>query len=337
MQRNKSKRRLLGSLAGAVVLAVAVSACGGDNNDSGGDSGAAKSDALTKVRVANVPASLTAFPPQVALDRGFFKEQGLDVTLETPTLPFNQLPTALGKEYDLIISSAPNVVNARESGLDLVLESFLERDSEDGPGAALVVPPDSPVKTIKDMAGKTVGAPSVAGSNWTTLLCWAKKEGLDPKSIRGVEAPTPQIPDLIKNDRFDAALLFQPGYGQLLKDGFRAVGNSYENCFGERIMTSAFVGLGSWVDDNQDVLKRFHTALRDAVKWIDANPDEALDMWLKTSGLPKEVAEIAPPRPGGFEINDEPDQILDTAQKWLDVMRDAGVYDGDVKASDLVP
>ena len=336
MRHSASKRWVFGCLVALLAVAMTVSACGDSDDDSGG-SGAASSGETTTIRIANVPASLTAVPPQVALDQGFFEENGLEVTLDTPTLPFNQLPTALGKQYDLITSSAPNVVNARENGLNLVLESFLERDSAEEPGAALVVPPDSPIKTIKDLAGRTVGAPSIAGSNWTTLMCWAKKEGLDPKELRGVEAPTPQIPDLIKKGRFDAALLFQPGYGQLLQDGFRDVGNGYQNCFGERIMTSAFVGLGDWVQESQDALERFHTALRQAVDWIDLHPDEARELWLNTSGLPKEVAEVSPPRPGGFEINDEREQILDTAQKWLDVMRDVGVYDGDLQASDLVP
>lgn len=335
MRRSAYWRWLFGCIA--CVLALTIGACGGDSDSGSSSPGAASSGGTSKIRIANVQASLTAVPMQLALDEGFFKKHGLDVTLDTPTLPFNQLPNALGKQYDLIISSAPNVVNARENGLDLVLESFLERDSADEPGAALVVPPDSPVHTIKDLAGKTVGAPSIAGSNWTTLLCWAKKEGLGPDDFRGVEAPTPQIPDLIKKGRFDAALLFQPGYGQLLKDGFRDVGNSYQNCFGERIMTSAFVGLDSWVKDNQDTLERFHAALRDAVEWIDANTDQAREIWIKTSGLPPEVAAVAPPRKGGFEITDDKQKILETAQKWLDVMHDVGVYDGNVQASDLVP
>ena len=339
MRPSASKRWMLGCLVALLALLMAVSACGDSDDDSGssGGSGAASSGGTTTIRIANVPASLTAVPAQVAIQEGFFEEQGLEVTADTPTLPFNQLPNTLGKQYDLITSSAPNVINARENGLDLVLESFLERDSAEEPGAALIVPADSPIKTINDLDGKSVGAPSVAGSNWTTLMCWAKNEGFDPQAIRGVEAPTPQIPDLLKNGRFDAALLFQPGYGQLLRDGYRDVGNSYENCFGERIMTSAYVGLGSWVSENKDALEGFHAALRDAVAWIDSHPDEARELWLETSGLPKEVAEVSPPRPGGFEINDGREQMLETAQKWLDVMRDVGVYDGDVQASDLVP
>jgi NitT/TauT family transport system substrate-binding protein len=340
MRRGTSWWRVLGCLACLVALGAGLAACGGSDNDSGSSTSTGSSSSAggtSKIRIANVQASLTAVPMQVAQTQGFFKKHQVTVTLDTPTLPFNQLPNALGKQYDLIISSAPNVVNARQNGLDLVLESFLERDSQIEPGAALVVPPDSSIHSIKDLAGKTVGAPSVAGSNWTTLLCWAKKAGLGPKAFRGVEAPTPQIPDLVKKGRFDAALLFQPGYGQLLNDGFRSIGNSYQSCFGERIMTSAFVGLGSWVKSNKPALTRFHAALRDAVQWIDANPDKARQVWLDTSGLPKAVASIAPPRKGGFEINDDRALMLGTAQKWLDVMHDVGVYDGNVKASEMVP
>jgi NitT/TauT family transport system substrate-binding protein len=332
MGRSASIRWVFSCVAYALTLAVVLSACGGSDSDSGG----AASGETTKIRIANVLAAVTGVPPQVALEQGFFENHGLEVTLEAPTLPFNQLPNALGREYDLIVSSPPNVVNGREGGLDLVLVSYMERDSAENPGAALVVPPDSPVQSITDLAGKTVGAPSTAGSNWTTLLCWAKKEGLDADAFRGVEAPTPQIPDLIKNGRFDAALVFQPSYGQLLRDGFRDIGNSYHNCFGTREPVSAFVGLGEWASENSDALERFNTALREAVDWIDANPDEANELWLRTSGLPEEVAEVTPPRPGRFEIIDDREEMVEGAQKWLDVMRDLNVYDGNVQASDVV-
>jgi NitT/TauT family transport system substrate-binding protein len=284
-----------------------------------------------------VPASLTNLPSHVALERGIFEKHGLDVSLEVPTVPFNQLPNALGKEYDVIITSIPNVVNARDSGLDLVIMGSILRDSDWDPGAALVVPPDSPVNGIEDLAGRTVGAPSVAGSNWTTLLCWADKEGVDPDRIRGVEAPTPQIPDLLESGRFDAALIFQPGLGLLERRGYKNLGSSYRECFGERIVTSSWVSTGDWVRSHRDEIDRFQTALREAVRFIDENPRETREIWLETSGLPRELAGATPLRPEAFVFDNSREELLELAELWLDLMRRLGVYEGDVQPSDLVP
>ena len=331
-------RSLFCCAASVLALAFAFAACGESDDESAGSSNqSAASGGSDKVRIALVPASHTSLVPQIALDQGFFADHDLDVTLDMPTLPFNQLPSALGKKYDLITSGTPTAINGRDNGLDLVVTMFMFRHTADDPTAALVVPPDSPAESLSDLAGKSVGAPSIASSNWTTLLCWADKEGMDPKSIRGVEAPTAQIPDLIKQGRFDAALLLGPGYTQLVKDGFKTIGDSYEKCFeGERIQTGALIGLGKWASENKDVLDRVRQSLSEAVDYIHANPEETKAFWVENSGLPAPAAEATPPHADSFAINYEKDDMLANAQKWLDVMRQVKVYDGDVKPADVV-
>ena len=114
--------------------------------------------------MALVPAATTNLPFQVAQNEGYFKQQGLDVTPSTPSIPFSELPAALGKQFDVVIGSQPDLVRAHSSGIDVVAISGLQKDNPKDPGAALVVPGNSPIKSIADIKGKSVGAPSTVGN-----------------------------------------------------------------------------------------------------------------------------------------------------------------------------
>lgn len=317
----------------AAVAALSVSAVltfGASTASS--STSAAKAD---KVRVALVFAANIDLPPQIGVMKGFFKKHGLDVTLGTPSVPFSSLPTTLGKQFDIVVGTQPDLVRAASSGLDVTALSGIQRDNPADPGAALIVPPSSPIKTIKDIAGRTVGAPSTVGNNWTTLLCWAKKGGADPSKIRGVAAATPTIPDLLRAKRFDAALIFQPLMGPLLAEGYRNVGDSYKQCFGGRELTAIWITKGSWAKSNPDVVARFIAGLKDATAWMGAHPKESRAIWLKTSGLPTAVSQNTPIIAPEFDYVQGAPLVADL-KKWIALLKSLDLYNGSIDPAKLV-
>jgi NitT/TauT family transport system substrate-binding protein len=319
------------SLAAVVALTVlAVPAFGA--SAAGSAPSARQAD---PVRVALVFAANVDLPPQIGVLKGFFKKQGLDVKLGTPDVPFSSLPTTLGKQYDIVVGTQPDLIRAASSGLKVVAISGIQRDNPADPGAALIVPPDSSIKSIKDIAGKTVGAPSTVGNNWTTLMCWAKKAGVDPNSIRGVQAATPTIPDLLRADRFDAALIFQPLMGPLLSEGYKNLGDSYQKCFGGRELTAVWLANSDWASANKDVIKRFLTGLKQATAWMGAHPKESRAIWLKQSGLPAAVAQRTPIIASEFDYQQGKPLVADMA-KWIALLKSLGLYNGSIAPSSLV-
>jgi NitT/TauT family transport system substrate-binding protein len=324
------KRKLTVSLA--AVAALAVSAVLMSDASTASSKPAAAND---KVRVALVFAANVDLPPQIGVLKGFFKKQGLDVTLGTPDVPFSSLPTTLGKQYDIVVGTQPDLLRAASSGLDVLAISGIQRDNPADPGAALIVPPNSSIKSIKDIGGKTVGAPSTVGNNWTTLLCWAKKGGVDPNTIRGVQAATPTIPDLLKANRFNAALIFQPLMGPLLADGYVNVGDSYQKCFGGRELTAVWIAKGSWANANKDVVARYIAGLKEATAWMGAHPKEARAIWLKTSGLPAAVAQRTPIIAPEFDYVQGKPLVTDVA-KWIALLKSLKIYNGSIDPATTV-
>jgi NitT/TauT family transport system substrate-binding protein len=327
----KVKRRLSVSLAAVAALTVTALLTFGVTT-AGSTPAAHKAD---KVRVALVFAANIDLPPQIGVLKGFFKKQGLDVTLGTPDVPFSSLPTTLGKQYDIVVGTQPDLIRAASSGLGVVAISGIQRDNPADPGAALIVPPDSSIKSIKDIGGKTVGAPSTVGNNWTTLLCWAKKGGADPNSIRGVQAATPTIPDLLKANRFNAALIFQPLMGPLLAEGYKNVGDSYAKCFGGKELTAIWVAKGDWASANPDVVSRFLAGLKEATAWMGAHPKESRAIWLKVSGLPSAVSQRTPIIASEFDYQQGKPLVTDMA-KWIALLKSLNLYNGSVDPATLV-
>jgi NitT/TauT family transport system substrate-binding protein len=295
--------------------------------------GGADAAEVQKVRIAIAPGSFLDLAPWIAQEQGFFKERGLGVEAEIPTIPFSQLPSALGPEYDIILGTQPDLINAATGGLDLVAVGGVNLDGEKIPGAAVAVPEGSGIQSITDLEGKSVGAPSLSGNNWLTFLCWAEKAGVDPESIRGIQAPAPEIPDLLQDGRFDAALLFEPLLGAVVNSGGKNLGSSYANCFDEPMFTSLWVSSRDWAEDHREAISEFLAGLTEAKGYMLDHPDEARQLYVERSGLPEPVASAAPIDPSVFEFR--PITIEDL-EPWLDLMRSLQGFDGDVDLSTLV-
>lgn len=70
---------------------------------------------------------------------------------------------------------------------------------------------DSPIKSVKDFKGKTVGINVLGSGIWGPLAMHLRKNGLDPdKDIKLVEAPFPTQEDAIRSGRVDVGVLNQP-------------------------------------------------------------------------------------------------------------------------------
>jgi NitT/TauT family transport system substrate-binding protein len=331
----KRTQNVVGVAVVASVAAVTLLVTGASTASVRGRPASTSTAKLDQVRVALVFAANVDLPPQIGVLQGFFKKNGLDVVLKTPNLPFSSLPATLGKQFDIVVGSQPDILRAATNGLDVAAIAGIQRDDPADPGAALIVPPSSTIKSIKNIGGKSVGAPSTVGNNWTTLLCWAKKNGVNPASIRGVQAATPTIPDLLKAKRFDAALIFQPLMGPLLKDGYVNVGDSYAKCFGGHELTAVWIAKGSWARAHEDVISRFVTGLKQATAWMGAHSAQARAIWLKTSGLPTPVAQRTPIIAREFDYVRGAPLVADI-KKWITLLKSLNLYNGSIDPSKIV-
>jgi putative hydroxymethylpyrimidine transport system substrate-binding protein len=129
----------------AAGLSLALGACGEKSEDTGGE---------------RQPVSLVLdFYPNpdhagiyVAQKLGYFEEAGLDVSITTPSDPSLPIKQVASGRADLAISYEPEVVLAREQGLDVVAVAAIVNR----PLTSMFWLKKSGIKGVADLKGKTI-------------------------------------------------------------------------------------------------------------------------------------------------------------------------------------
>ena len=136
----------------------------------------------------------------MAQERGYFSDEGLDVTLRVPADPAAPIKQVAAGQVDLAISYEPEVVLARDQGIDVVAVAALVN----GPLTSLISLPAAEIDDPADLAGKTVvdaGIPYQSAYLKTIL----DDAGVDPDSVNEVNVGFNLIPPLLSG-RADAML-----------------------------------------------------------------------------------------------------------------------------------
>ena len=177
---------------------------------------------LIPVRAA-FPPVVTWLPSWVAKEKGFFAKHGLDVTL-TITQNLSLLPGTMGKQFDFGASTPTDLLKAVASGIDVVASAAEAYETDKNPTTHVVTSPETGIRSVKDLAGKTIATPTIGAVIHVSTLYWLKKNGVDFNSIRAVEVPFPNMADQLKAKRVDAVETLEPFAGAMLKAGNISLG-----------------------------------------------------------------------------------------------------------------
>src|SRR6201985_1713577 len=97
----------------------------------------APTDKPVAVRAAYIPV-VTWLPAWVAKEKGFFAKHNLDVTLSVAQ-NLSTLPGTVGKQFEFVPSTAPDLLKSVASGLDVVAVAAEVFEPEDNPSTCVIV------------------------------------------------------------------------------------------------------------------------------------------------------------------------------------------------------
>jgi NitT/TauT family transport system substrate-binding protein len=109
---------------------------------------------------------------------GFFKEEGLDVTLQPSDGATQEIQILAAGKGDAGLGAPPAVLLARNSGAKIRAIFMAGRDH----GTSLAVLADGPIKDPKDLKGKKIGVLSMGASRTLDGYAMVQAAGLDPKA-----------------------------------------------------------------------------------------------------------------------------------------------------------
>ncbi|GAA3099125.1 ABC transporter substrate-binding protein [Streptosporangium carneum] len=198
------------------ALSVLATAC---NSGKAATSAAANGLEKTDLTIGMLPLPEVA-PVQIAIKRGFFKAEGLNVKFTIIDGGGSALPSLLSGGFDVLHSnyvSAFTAASQKVADLKVVAEATVAT-----PGSfVLVTAPNSNVTKVEDLKGKTIGVNTKRNVAMLTTSVTLKVHGLDldRDKIEFAEIPFPNMWQALKTGQVAAAFLPEPFVSAAAADG----------------------------------------------------------------------------------------------------------------------
>src|SRR5438128_954587 len=192
-------------------------------------------EAAEPVRISVTNQNISFLPAGVALKKGFFKDEGLDVEIirmNTPNTITALMTGDIG--YTLLLGS---VIRGALRGMPLrVVASLL-----DSPTHALVA--KNEVKTVKELKGKTIGIGNFGGTDEVVARMICKHFGIDPdKDVKMVAVGPDRARLAALKENLVAASVIAPPADALGKEmGFSILVRGYD------VFSFPFIGVSTTI------------------------------------------------------------------------------------------
>lgn len=221
------------------------------------------------------PPSVGAMLPAVIKREGFDRENGLalDFVERTPdayATEFNSGEFELGGSASLLIVGLADTRGVDVSYLFNLFDYW---------GAVVTDRPE--IRTLADLKGKVLAA-AKGTTNYAMFEWFARRQGLDPATLKVVNTAPAGLIGYALADRADAVEIWEPAYSLLLakKPAMRTlpldIAKSWRSFAGSE--RSPYLGLAAhrgWIAGHRDLVPRLYRSYREAARWALAHPEAA--------------------------------------------------------------
>jgi ABC-type nitrate/sulfonate/bicarbonate transport system substrate-binding protein len=302
--------RILNGLFGVLLLAV-------------GSTSAALAQDTGKV-VLGWAANLQTAPIVVAIEKGYFRDEGLDVQSVRFVTGREALEALLGGQLDLgFMAEFPPVIGALREQQFRVVTTL-----SDYSGNRIIGTANGGFTGIRDLEGKKIGTTLGSNNDYFTQLV-LRKYGVKATVVN--VAPADIVPALARGD-IDAGVPF-PDFYQKART---ALGSNYRDVVSKDYVAWFVVAASmDLLNKRPGDLKKFLSALIKADEFIKANPVEAQELLAKEMTGLADLAQIKTMWPeAGYRVglNDKLLDLMVDEGKWI---LDRGLIKG-VKADPSV-
>ncbi len=279
-------RPLRFAIAVLVVLAAVGAGCGDDEGSGGGGGGQADVQTL---KVGVIPIADVA-PLYLGMDKGFFEEEGLKISPQLAEGGAAIVPSVVSGDYQIGFSNTTSLIIAgsKKLPIQIISQGVLGGTGPDDAWDGVMVPKGSDVKDIKDLEGKTVAVNTLNNVSQVVVNTALEKAGGDPKKVKYVEVPFPDMNAALESGRVDAAFEVEPGYSGGLAAGSKSVSNAYEE-MAPNYTVATYFATKQYIGESRDVVDRFVRAMQKSLDYASSHDDEARAIVGTYTEIPQEV------------------------------------------------
>jgi ABC-type nitrate/sulfonate/bicarbonate transport system substrate-binding protein len=184
---------------------------------------------------------------------------------------------------------------------------------------------DSPIKTIADLKGKSVGTNVFGSGILGPMFLLLKRNGIDPeKDIKLVETGFPASEDAIRSGRVDVGVLNQPFAARAeAKGGLRKLFSISDQL--KTVVHIMDVCQKDFVDKKPDLVREYVRDLTTGMRKAIANRDETLKVVSEVTKAPIPVLDSYLLKPNDFAREDGAKPNFDAIQAMFNIYAETGM------------
>jgi NitT/TauT family transport system substrate-binding protein len=332
----KSTRNLSLALL-AVMFGLLVAACAPVPPAQGGATGAAASPAPATVqpaatnetlKLALIPV-LDTIPIYIALQNGYFQEQGLTVETVPVKSPQERDVLLQTGQVDGVLTDLQGVGLLNKDAVKVKAVYTARRPFSDAPLFRILASPKAEIDSVEDLKGVEIGISNNTIIEYLTDRILAA-EGLTPEEIKKIEvgAITVRFEQLM-NGNIKAAVLPDPLAQGAIAAGAKLV---LDDTAHKDLSQSVLVFQDAALKAKPDPVRKFLVAWEKAVKEVNANPEKYRAVLMEQGRVPQSIQESykMPPFPERGAPSES--EVADVTA-WL---KAKGLVNRDIPYGDMV-
>lgn len=264
---NKCFKRIAAIFSVIAIIGATFMGCGKVNDKR------TESTNLKTIRLNEVVRSVFYAPMYVAINEGFFEEEGLAIDLSTGQGADKTMQQLLSGNVDIGFSGPEQVVYIYNQGREdypVVFGQLTQRD-----GSFLVGREEEGNFDWSSLKGKEIIGGRPGGIPEMALEYVLKQNGLNPendvKMVTNVDFTA--TAGAFKSGIGDYVALFEPTATMLEKDGAGNIVSSIGNEAGN-ISYTCFYTTKSYMDENPDIIQKFTNAIYKGQQWVQQHTSE---------------------------------------------------------------
>ena len=222
---------------------------------------------LKTIKVNEVTRSVFYAPQYVAINNGYFKENGMEIELSTGQGADAVMTAVLANQCDIGFAGPEASIYVYNEGKEDYTQVFAQMTKKDG--SLLIARNETDNFSWQDLKEKTVIPGRKGGVPYMTLEYVLRKNGIDPQKDVTLD-------DSIKFDLMagafasgnaDYVTLFEPTASLTQQEGKGYIVASVGEEAGE-IPYTAYFAKKSYIENNQETIQKFTNSIYQGQQWV---------------------------------------------------------------------
>lgn len=253
------------------------------------------------IKVNEVTRSVFYAPQYVAINQGFFKENGIDIELSTGQGADAVMTAVLSNQCDIGFAGPEASIYVYNEGKEDYCQVFAQMTKKDG--SFLVARNDTDNFSWQDLKGKTIIPGRKGGVPYMTFEYVLRKNGLNPSTdlVLDDSIKFDLMAGAFSSGNADYVTLFEPTASATEEQGKGYIVASVGEASGE-IPYTAYFAKKSYIANNEDTIQKFTNAIYKGQKWVKEHSS-------------KEIAEAIQ----SFFPSTDVEQLATAVQSYMDI------------------